>query len=84
MNEKTEKTELEKQISSNYEAFQKMKFAAHHRGHFALLRDGELVEVMADKLDAHKLGRRIFKDGLYSIQEINPNYNLGFMSYALR
>lgn len=79
----SKKMTLEEHITSNYEAFEKMLFNERDKGKFALLRDGKLVEIMADKSDAHKLGKRIYKDGLYSIQEIMPKRDFGSMSYAL-
>ena len=60
-------------------------FFPRPRGKFALLKDGNLIEIMNNKTDAHKMGTRLFDDGLYSIQEIFPKKSdLGFMSYALR
>ena len=77
--------EIEKEISQNYKAFLEMTFSQDQRGKFALLKDGNLIEIMNNKTDAHKMGTRLFDDGLYSIQEIFPKKSdLGFMSYALR
>ena len=76
---------IEKEISQNYKAFLEMTFSQDQRGKFALLKDGNLIEIMNNKTDAHKMGTRLFDDGLYSIQEIFPKKSdLGFMSYALR
>lgn len=82
---KQAQNDLDREISTNYEAFQKMSFQEHETGYYALLRHGELIETLADKMDAHKLARRVFKDKIYSIQEIHPKKaDLGYMSYALR
>ena len=80
----TDKKALEAEISKNYEAFKAMPFSEFDKGKFALLRNGELVETMNDRADAHKLAAKLFPDGIYSIQEILPmRADLGYMSHAL-
>ena len=74
----------EREISRNHAAFQKMSFSSADKGKFALLHNGELVEVVDSRLDAHKAGARKFADGVYSIQEIMPRRkDLGYLSHAL-
>lgn len=64
--------QIDKQIHTNYDAFQEMKIHSCNKGKFALLRNGALVEIVSATADAHKLAARLFDDGLYSIQEIHP------------
>ena len=76
---------LEKEIRANYSAFVKMRFDKIEKGRFAILKDGKLVEVMVSKNDAHKMARLLFPEGIYSIQEIDPEpLDMGFMNHALR
>ena len=76
---------LEEQISKNHEAFKAMSFSEFDKGKFALLRNGELVETLTSRADAHKMAAKLFDDGVYSIQEIFPmRIDLGYMSHALR
>ena len=77
---------LEAELTINYEAFKKMSFPKTDGGKFALLKGGKLVEIFANKLDAHKMAKTtLCKDGIYSIQKINDiQHDLGYMSHALR
>ena len=80
-----DKAQLQEEVDNNYVAFQKLGFPERDKGKFALLRHGEVVEIMNNKMDAHKLAQYIFDDGVYSIQEIGVKpVDLGYFSYALR
>ena len=73
------------QIEGNYKAFKAMSFPDKQTGMFALMRDAKVVKVLDSRMEAHKLGVRLYKDKLYSIQEINrPMAYLGSGAYALR
>ena len=78
---------LQEQVEKNYEAFVKElpTFLPAHRGKFALMRDGKVVEFFDTARDAHVAGRELFKqDGLYSVQEVvDTPVDLGFFSHAL-
>ena len=75
------------QIENNYEAFQLElpSLLASHRGKFALMRDGKVVEFFDTARDAYVAGQRVFEnDLLFSIQEvIDTPVDLGFFSHAL-
>ena len=78
---------IKKEIERNYQAFKKMEqnFEEQDDGKFALLKNGKLIEILANKIDAHRMGIKLFEDEIYSIQEIRTSpHDLGFMSYALR
>lgn len=79
------RSELDEQVKQNFKAFEKMRFDPVHKGRVALLRDGELIEILGSRLDAHKMAEKLYPDKIYSIQEISPTLtDLGWMSYALR
>jgi len=75
------------QIDINYAAFEKKLpgLLPVHRGKFALMRDGEIVEFFDTVRDAYIAGQKIFeKDKIFSIQEVvEIPVNLGFFSYAI-
>lgn len=76
-----------KQIENNYEAFQLElpSLLTSHRGKFALMRDGKVVDFFDTARDAYVAGQRVFEnDLLFSIQEvIDTPVDLGFFSHAL-
>lgn len=74
------------QIDKNYKAFQEKlpSFQADHKGQFALMRDGEVVEFFDTAVDAYKAGKKLYTDDLFSIQEvIEQPVDLGFYSHAV-
>ena len=80
-----DKARLQQEVDSNYAAFRKLSFPESDKGKIALLKDGNVVEIMNNRSDARKMARRIFEDGIYSIQEIGAQpVDLGYFSYALR
>lgn len=78
---------LQEQVDRNYEAFTKElpTLLTTHRGKFALMRDGKIVDFFDTARDAHVAGRELFKaDGLYSVQEVvDTPVDLGFFSHAV-
>jgi hypothetical protein len=78
---------VRQQIETNYEAFQKQlpSLLSSHRGKFALMRDGKIVEFFDTARDAYIAGQKIFaNDRLFSIQEIiETPVDLGFFSHAV-
>ncbi len=76
----------QEQVEKNYRAFaQKLpSLIAEHRGKFALMRDGEIVEFFDTARDAFVAGQKLFTDQLFSIQEIvEAPVDLGFFSHAM-
>jgi len=75
------------QVETNFKSFQEKLpgIADSHRGKFALMRDGEIIEYFDTVRDAFVAGQRIFKeDQVFSIQEvIDTPVDLGFFSHAL-
>ena len=74
------------EVSQNYEAFQEMlpELLETHRGKFALIRHGEVIQHFDSVRDAVVYGQEKFEDGLFSVQEITDRViDLGFYSYAL-
>ncbi len=75
------------EVRKNYEAFMRQlpELLAPHRGKFALMHGGAIVEYFDTPGDAHRAGQKLFTDGLFSIQEVtDSSVDLGFFSYALR
>jgi hypothetical protein len=76
----------QEQVKINYEAFNKMLdgLLVDKRGKYALLRDGELIEVYDTLEDAVSTADKFFTDGRYSIQRITDQpVNLGLRSRAV-
>lgn len=74
------------EVERNYQAFEKMlpSLLQTHRGKFALMRDGEIVEFFDTINDAFLAGRKLYGDIPFSIQEvIADKVDLGFFSHAL-
>jgi len=75
------------QVEINYREFEKLlpSLLPAHKGKFALMRNGEIVEFFDTVGDAYLAGQKIFaEDKLFSVQEIvEIPVNLGFFSYAL-
>jgi hypothetical protein len=78
---------LQEEVDRNYAAFMKglPSLLPAHRGKFALMRQGKIVEFFDTARDAHVAGRELFKeDGLYSVQEVTETpVDLGFFSHAV-
>ena len=75
------------EVRKNYEAFMRQlpELLAAHKGKFALMHSGVIVEYFDTPGDAHRAGQKLFTDGLFSIQEVTDSpVDLGFFSHALR
>jgi hypothetical protein len=78
---------IREQVETNYKAFQEKlpSIRESHRGKFALMKDGEIIEFFDTARDAYAAGQKIFEDRIFSIQEvIEKSIDLGFFSHALR
>lgn len=76
----------EEQLKKNYDAFiQRLpELLSLYRGKFALMHEGELIEVFDSARDAYISGTKSYPDQNFSIQEVTDKVaNLGFLSYAL-
>jgi hypothetical protein len=78
---------IRQQLENNYEAFQAQlpSLLSSHRGKFALMRNGQIIEFFDTARDAYVAGQKIFaNDRLFSVQEIiDTSADLGFFSHAL-
>lgn len=76
----------ENQVNINYAAFEKKlpSIIIHHRGEFALMKDGEIVDYFDTARDTYSAGIRLFGEDNFSIQEVvETPVDLGFFSYAM-
>jgi hypothetical protein len=75
------------QLDRNYQAFasQLPTLLAAHRGKFALMRDGQIIEFFDTARDAYVAGNTLYKDDrLFSVQEVTDSpIDLGFFSHAV-
>lgn len=78
---------IRQQVENNYKAFQVQlpSLLSSHRGKFALMRDGQIIEFFDTARDAYVAGQKMFsKDRLFSVQEvIDTPIDLGFFSHAM-
>jgi hypothetical protein len=80
------KTEAQEQVDKNFEAFKKLlpELLKTHRGKYALLRNGALIQVFDSPRDARLYAEAQFKDGLWSLQEVTDRVvDLGYFSHAM-
>ncbi|HLH76100.1 MAG TPA: hypothetical protein VKV28_04760 [Candidatus Binataceae bacterium] len=78
----TEKDEVRR----NYEAFRRLlpNLLVSHRGKFALLHDGQVVEFFDTAGDAYKVGLKNYGQSKFSIQEVTDgSVDLGFYTHAV-
>jgi hypothetical protein len=76
----------QQQIRRNYEAFiaQLPQLVVRHRGKFALMHNGEIVELFDTARDAYVAGQKLFPDAPFSVQEVTETpADLGFFSHAV-
>ena len=76
----------QRQIEANYAAFQsKLPYLLEEHGReFDLMRNGEIVEFFDTARDTYAAGKKMFEDGLFSVQEVTDvSIDLGFFSHAL-
>jgi hypothetical protein len=78
---------LRQQLEDNYKAFQGQlpTLVSSHRGKFALMRHGQIVEFFDTARDAYVAGQKLFAaDRLFSVQEVTDTpVDLGFFSHAV-
>lgn len=77
--------ERQREVEQNFLAFQGVvgSLLPEHEGEYALMRDGKVVEVFGELVDAVVAGHSRFPDGMYSIQEVTTKpLDLGFYSHA--
>lgn len=78
---------LREQIENNYKVFQAQlpSLVSSHRGKFALMRDGKIIEFFDTARDAYVTGQRMYaSDLLFSVQEVAETpIDLGFFSHAM-
>lgn len=78
--------DYEGEVDRNYDAFTAKLpgLLASHRGEFALMQSGDIVEFAANAADALRCGHQRFGDCPFSIQEITDRpVDLGFFSHAI-
>ncbi len=80
-----DKEQLQAEVDANYAAFADIWLKMSDKGKFALLRKCKLVAILNTHKECRKLGRKEFSDGLYSIQEIFPDFEeyLGYRDHTL-
>lgn len=74
------------EVRKNYEVFQRLlpELLVSHKGKFALMHEGTVVEYFDTPGDAYRAGQKLYPDGLFSIQEVTASpVDLGFFSYAI-
>lgn len=78
-------TAIRTEIDSNFDAFQRQLAAslAMHRGEYALLHAGKIIEFFKRPGEALIAGNSRFPDRLFSIQEVcDEPIDLGVWSHA--
>ena len=79
--------ELQKEIDTNYEAFQRMlpNLLPCHAKRWAPMRHGERIDLYDTLRDAHLAGNRLYEDGVFSTQEVTTLIvDQGWYSHAGR
>jgi hypothetical protein len=74
------------EVDRNFEAFEAALGAiiSAHRGEFALMKNGEVLSYFPSEAAALTAGRKQFKNGLFSVQEVTDRpVDLGFFSHAI-
>ena len=81
INEKLKKQE--EQVKQNFKVFSEKlpELLRIHKNKYALMRDGEIIEICESIKEAHLLGWERFEDDLFSVQKItDTKINLGLLS----
>lgn len=76
---------IDLEIDRNMFAFQSQLagILEKHRGHFALLRDQQIIEIFQSLRKAIEVAHHKFSDGRFSIQEVTDRpIDLGFFSHV--
>jgi len=77
---------FEAEVDRNFDAFAGIlqQLLPSHRGEFALMRGGEVIEYCASESAALAAGRHRFADGIFSVQEVTDRpVDLGFFSHVI-
>ncbi len=77
---------IQKAVDRNYEAFRALlpELLGTHRGQFALMYHGEIVDFFDTLEKAVHHGESSFTDGLYSVQEVtDATTDLGWFSHVV-
>ena len=86
MNAETRREKQQAEVDANFAAFKKRepKLLARHTGKFALMKNREVVEFFDSDKDAWAAGKLLYKDDVFSVQEIGARpIKLGWMGYVL-
>lgn len=79
--------DIQMEVDRNFKAFQEQlpDLVLREGGRFALMKSGECVDFFDTARDAQTAGRRLYRDGIFSIQAVSPEaVDLGWYSHALR
>ena len=71
------------QVEQNFKAFSEKlpKLLPIYKDKYALMRNGEIVEICDSLKDAHLTGWQLFEDDLFSVQKItDTKIDLGLLS----
>ena len=77
---------LQAEIDTNFEAFQKMlpEFLHREANRWALMRHSECIDFCDTLRDAQTAGQALYDDGVFSVQQVsNTAVDLGWFSHAL-
>lgn len=80
------KKDRDKMVKENYKAFEKElpKLLKRHRDKYALMRNKKVVKIYPTMFAAWEAGQNLYKDEMYSIQEITDvPLDLGIYSRVL-
>jgi len=79
------KERIKEEIRKNFQFFIQQTFDQNDIGKFAIIKDAHIINILDTRRDAKKIADEKYKDGIYSIQQIQPpQKDLGFVSHALR
>lgn len=76
----------QQEVRTNFDVFMQQlpNLLAAHKGKFALMRHGQIVEFFDTPGDANRAGSKLFADEMFSIQQVTDSpVDLGFFSYAV-
>ncbi len=74
-----------KEIENNYAIFKNVlpQIIDNHRGTFALMKDGKIIDYYSTAIDAERAGYGAYKDGMFSVQKVDDSLvNLGVFTDA--
>lgn len=74
-----------REVDRNYDFFVRhlAEYLGNHRGHYALLKNQQLIEFFPKPGEAYSEGLKRFPDAVFSIQEVTDEpIDLGFFSHV--